>query len=526
MPTIAEIVTSSVAETGEFSLLLRALEATNLTGAVADPNADITVFAPTDAAFFELARSLGIEVEDGDEDAVFDGLVAALSGLGDPVALLSEVLLYHVSPGAQSLHELRDAGHVATAQNVGAALGIEGESLVDEDPEARNPRFVEGLTDIAADNGTVHVVDGVLLPLDVPQAPLAETIADLVVATSGEAGLDGQGGDFDILREALVATDLLGAVADPEADLTVFAPTDQAFVDLARSFGADIADGDDAAALDAILATLTTLAGDETAALALLKDVLLNHVAPGARAIENLQGEVTTLLGTTLTVNGNSIADGDPSLTDPSFIDGASNLVTGNGIVQAIDFVLLPIDVAEARDPLADEILVGTVAGESIFGSGGDDEIDGRRGDDTVDGGAGHDRVFGGSGDDIVIAGTGDDRLGGNGGHDEAVFSGSVSDYEISRVSHNLFQVSDQRENGDGEDLVGGIESYSFADGALNLASLEMLDVGEVLSTDDALEQLVGGPRDVADPSAPEMAAAPPAMNTAAMVASDDAAVV
>ncbi|MEL6216711.1 MAG: fasciclin domain-containing protein, partial [Pseudomonadota bacterium] len=66
------------------------------------------------------------------------------------------------------------------------------------------------------------------------------TIVDVVLDVSGAEGLDDNGDDFDILREALIATDLVGTLADPNADFTVFAPTDAAFIQLARDLGADV----------------------------------------------------------------------------------------------------------------------------------------------------------------------------------------------------------------------------------------------------------------------------------------------
>ena len=58
-----------------------------------------------------------------------------------------------------------------------------------------------------------------------------KTILDKVVEISGASGFDQNAGDFDILREAVVATKLDGLLGG-NRQLTVFAPTDQAFLDL------------------------------------------------------------------------------------------------------------------------------------------------------------------------------------------------------------------------------------------------------------------------------------------------------
>ena len=65
-----------------FGLLVRALDAAGLTETVRGLD-DVTVFAPTDAAFAALAADLGYAGDPADEDAVFDALVAALTDLGD-----------------------------------------------------------------------------------------------------------------------------------------------------------------------------------------------------------------------------------------------------------------------------------------------------------------------------------------------------------------------------------------------------------------------------------------------------------
>ena len=56
------------------------------------------------------------------------------------------------------------------------------------------------------------------------------TILDVVLNTSGATGFDTNAGDFDILRKAVLATDLAGALSDADADFSVFAPTDAALM--------------------------------------------------------------------------------------------------------------------------------------------------------------------------------------------------------------------------------------------------------------------------------------------------------
>ena len=178
-PTIADIVVESGGEFdhdgSDFDILLNALQAAELVEPVADSESDLTVFAPTDDAFIDLAQTLGADVADGDEEGAFGAIVEALTELspdGDPIPLLQDVLLYHVSAGAKTLEELQEAGEVETLLD-GATFEVDGHELIDADPTIDNPQFVEGATDIAAANGTIQVIDGVLLPIDVPEPPPA-----------------------------------------------------------------------------------------------------------------------------------------------------------------------------------------------------------------------------------------------------------------------------------------------------------------------------------------------------------------
>lgn len=174
-----------------------------------------------------------------------------------------------------------------------------------------------------------------------------DTILDVVLNTSGATGFDKNAGDFDILREAVLATDLAGALSDADADLSVFAPTDAAFIQLARDLGVDVADGDEAGALNGILAQASALAGGDAEGLALVKDILLTHVLPGEKSLAELDaaGVLTTLnsAGATVEVDGSTILDAEPDLADATV--AIPDIKASNGTVQAIDRVILPLDV-------------------------------------------------------------------------------------------------------------------------------------------------------------------------------------
>ncbi len=252
------------------------------------------------------------------------------------------MLLYHVAEGGRRFFELRAEGEVTTLQ--GGTVTVDGRHLVDADPDLEDPALIGELKNIEANNGVIQGIDRVLLPVDFEEAVPQPSIADLVVATSGASGFDHDGGDFDLLREALIATDLLGAVADRDADLTVFAPTDAAFGELAVSLGFT-GHIDDEAAVFGFLADATGFVSAEEPGL--LGDILLYHVAEVGRSLAQLQADevIATLGGETVKVDGRELIDAEPDLVNPEVIAGRGNIEAANGVVQAIDGVLLPLDL-------------------------------------------------------------------------------------------------------------------------------------------------------------------------------------
>ncbi|MEM9004572.1 MAG: fasciclin domain-containing protein, partial [Cyanobacteria bacterium P01_F01_bin.86] len=239
----------------DFDILLTALQTADLVAALDDPEADFMVFAPTDAAFVRLAQDFGFTGTD--EAGAFDAIVNALTDLGngDPVPLLTDILLYHVSAGSRDQSSLQADREIETLL-AGANFTIEGAQLIDNEPDLADPNFVESLADVPAANGIIQGIDRVLIPLDIPDnEPSSPTIADIVAQSGG--AFDENNQDFDILLTALQTADLVAALDDPEADFTVFAPTDAAFVRLAQDLG--FTGTDEAEAFDAIVNTLTDL---------------------------------------------------------------------------------------------------------------------------------------------------------------------------------------------------------------------------------------------------------------------------
>ena len=80
------------AGSNDFNILVTALNTAGLTDTVRDAD-DITVFAPTDAAFTALAVDLGFDGDTSDETAVFNHIAGALTELAeddDPIPLLTD----------------------------------------------------------------------------------------------------------------------------------------------------------------------------------------------------------------------------------------------------------------------------------------------------------------------------------------------------------------------------------------------------------------------------------------------------
>jgi len=151
------------------------------------------------------------------------------------------------------------------------------------------------------------------------------TIVDVAVTASGGGSFDTDHGDFDILVQAVLATGLDGFLAGP-GQHTVFAPTDQAFLDLTGE---------------------TTESGAFDAAVDLLgvdgvRDVVSYHVAPGRR----LSGDVVdatrirTVAKSFITKDAGSTVLTGGSGNDVQII--AVDIPASNGVIHVIDGVLLP----------------------------------------------------------------------------------------------------------------------------------------------------------------------------------------
>lgn len=228
------IYTALLQQAGRFTLLQNA--------------SDLTVFAPTNLAFGRLAQQLGFAGDPTDEETVAPFLQTAFNSLtqGNPQSLLEAVLNAHVILGAQTLADLDGEDTVTTlfdlrfAREATGTVKVNGTAI--RDAAVFLPDAVVETADLSADNGLIHVIDNVLIPVNIP---LASGPADVNVlfgnvdviagdTTTADPVIDGGPGD-DLLIANLFFDNMIGG---PGNDVFVLgdAQSDRRLVDRVRDF--------------------------------------------------------------------------------------------------------------------------------------------------------------------------------------------------------------------------------------------------------------------------------------------------
>lgn len=300
--SIARSIVDVASSNTDFSTLVAAVQRAGLVETL-EGVGPFTVFAPTNQAFSDsgITDVNAVSVED-----------------------LRNILLYHVISGAKLMAADVTAGTAESAASLTLFVGTEGGVKLNGGNAVTGGANVTA-TDVAADNGVIHVIDRVLLPPDIATCATYGGLTSLVTAVGAAAAL----GDGTAVVDALKT-----------ADLTVFAPSNSAFAALGTA--------------------------PEGAAL---RDVLLYHVV-GSRVLSSaIPGTAPSLLQNrwnnpvTLLFNTSSgVKVNDATVT-------LADIKCTNGIVHVIDKVLLPPNVVQMATLAGLSSLVTAVGSAAPIGS-------------------------------------------------------------------------------------------------------------------------------------------------------------
>ena len=236
-----------------------------------------TVFAPTDQAFTDAGIDLAaLDTPEGKQT-------------------LSDILLYHVVASEVPSSAVTDCLSADTVNTNPLSFTVDDSGVMVNSATVVTP-------DVQTSNGVIHVIDKVLLPTATPN-----DIPRTAQCTGSHATL------VDAVIQAELLTTLQG-----EGPFTVFAPTDQAFVDAGIN-----------------LAALNTEEGK-----AQLTDILLHHVYISEAVLSSQITDGATLSmangdNITISVTDGSVMIGDATVT-------LADVATSNGVIHVVDKVIMP----------------------------------------------------------------------------------------------------------------------------------------------------------------------------------------
>lgn len=127
----------------DFTSLVAAIKAAGLVETLSGPGR-FTVFAPVDSAFAALPAG------------TLDSLLKPESR-----EQLAAILTYHVVPGSLFAREVK-GGEVTTVNGARFTISLDKDSVMITDGRGGKAKVIQA--DVAATNGVIHVIDGVLLP--------------------------------------------------------------------------------------------------------------------------------------------------------------------------------------------------------------------------------------------------------------------------------------------------------------------------------------------------------------------------
>lgn len=146
-PALPKDVVATAIAAGSFSTLVTAVQAAGLEQTLRTTQ-NITVFAPTDAAFAKIPK------------ATLDAILA-------DKALLTKILSYHVSGRVITAEQILNAGSGTIRTLAGERIRF----VAKDGKVVLNETVMVTATNIKASNGIIHVLDAVLIPPSVANAP-------------------------------------------------------------------------------------------------------------------------------------------------------------------------------------------------------------------------------------------------------------------------------------------------------------------------------------------------------------------
>jgi transforming growth factor-beta-induced protein len=206
------LIDSASAEEAELTLLLFVIGEADpaLLSSLSDPNANLTILAPSDQAFVDFMVSHNL----------------SLSDLAANTELLNDIVYYHI------LDEKLSSAEIAARENLATLLPNTTIEVSISRNNVRLNRTGQILRDgFEANNGILHLIDEVLLPPNVlnqlngveatPEATEAASQNIVEILQSRE--------DLSTLSLALQQNGLLETLSDSNENFTLFAPTNAAF---------------------------------------------------------------------------------------------------------------------------------------------------------------------------------------------------------------------------------------------------------------------------------------------------------
>jgi len=289
-PMVDNTITGQVVANPNFSLLEAAVlrvsngTTTNVAQVLAGTG-PFTVFAPDNDAF----AASGIDLN-------------AINSL--PVETLLAILTNHVLPGRVLAADV-PAGPNAEITMLGSETAFV--------TRANGQVFINGIrvkaADVSATNGVIHVVERVIIP----------PVENIVVAAQADPQLTYL---VAAVLRASTGTTNVAEVLSGDGPFTVFAPTNQAFINA----GFETIEEINAAPADALTSILT----HHVISARVFSSDLTEGASVPALNQENLR----------ITLQGGAKVQGATNTTPSNII--ATNILTGNGVVHKIDQVLLP----------------------------------------------------------------------------------------------------------------------------------------------------------------------------------------